>query len=412
MILGAILNKIKQPIRKIAMTVAVLAAMAGIANAYTISGKVRNLNGLTTGPTIENAIVDIDNGAFTTNTNSSGDYSISGVPSGTYNIVVKKSGFRSINEQNYSLNADTTFNACIPESLITTEMGTGVLDMNHMLEMWSEGGPDYGEPLRWRNFPILTFLSNANAEDTTAFHRDLSAGTGNWQDSDTSSVEKRQGYAMYVLTSDSIAAADHGYIIRFGETVNSTNPVENSADLGYIKYARTKINGHNPGAITLPHEGAGFALGKIYVYSFISNMNMAASEWQPEDNILTAVQRWHELAKQRGEQNAHLIYYSNASGVAGNPPEMINSPFHGMGLSNYPNPAREYTNIRFNLSNNEKASLCLYNISGQRVYQCSFFGMAGLNRRAINVKSLPSGVYMISVEAGRQRAFEKITIVN
>jgi hypothetical protein len=100
------------------------------------------------------------------------------------------------------------------------------------------------------------------------------------------------------------------------------------------------------------------------------------------------------------------------NGVEGQPATSVN-PFKTFGIvSTYPNPANEFTNISFNLPAIEKARFCLYNIAGQRVYECNFSGTVGQNARSINLNSLSAGVYMMSVEVGRQRAFTKITVVN
>lgn len=331
-------------------------------------------------------------GALTDSTTSyiNGDYSIS-VPDGIYQVLVGKQGFRTFKADSDTLSGSVRRNAAMVDTIVTAE---------NFLRLWgrysfqgTKINPfvfDVADPLSPQ---IKLELSGYTAQDSTqiALNKDY-----------FNNAFEREYLKFAPVNDDGITM--HKSASNYSTLATNSQGIILSSDV----YADT----------TLLHDihEDGHAIGLYHDNSREGFMNSAATyPINTLDKKIVNTGYDYMDAFKDGRTDFYFAMLSDTSivsGVEGNSPEQAKFPIKAMNLSNYPNPTREYTNIRFNLSRNEKANLCLYNISGQRIYQYSFSGMAGPNSRAINVKSLPSGVYMISVEAGQQRTFEKITIVN
>ncbi|MDK2978359.1 MAG: hypothetical protein PWP52_1073 [Bacteroidales bacterium] len=74
---------------------------------YHISGTITAAG---TGSAIDSAEISIDNGIYTTNTNSEGDYSIDNVPEGSHLLSVVKEGYTTANVEINITEQDTVFN--------------------------------------------------------------------------------------------------------------------------------------------------------------------------------------------------------------------------------------------------------------------------------------------------------------
>ena len=65
----------------------------------------------------------------------------------------------------------------------------------------------------------------------------------------------------------------------------------------------------------------------------------------------------------------------------------------------YPNPVQDVLNIEVNASMTSEMSIAVYNITGQKVMETSANVNAGINTPSINVSSLNSGIYFVTVKA-------------
>lgn len=65
----------------------------------------------------------------------------------------------------------------------------------------------------------------------------------------------------------------------------------------------------------------------------------------------------------------------------------------------YPNPAQDVLNLEVNASQASEMSIAIYNIAGQKVIETSANLHTGINAPSVNVSSLNSGIYFVTVKA-------------
>ncbi len=61
----------------------------------------------------------------------------------------------------------------------------------------------------------------------------------------------------------------------------------------------------------------------------------------------------------------------------------------------FPNPAVDAAVLQWESASSENVNIELYNVSGQKVQQCFYSGVAGKNRFEINVSELSNGIYQV-----------------
>lgn len=94
-------------------------------------------------------------------------------------------------------------------------------------------------------------------------------------------------------------------------------------------------------------------------------------------------------------------------------PEIATSPLPSTyNLMNYPNPFNPSTTIRFELPNNSKVKLTVYNIRGQQVAtlvdrKC----MAGIHNVQWEATDMPSGIYLYKLDVGKKTLTKKVTLL-
>ena len=79
-------------------------------------------------------------------------------------------------------------------------------------------------------------------------------------------------------------------------------------------------------------------------------------------------------------------------------------------LSLYPNPAHDQVDVIFNTDNNKTTSLRLLNILGQVKSEQSFVPEVGQNTIKVNLRKLPSGVYMMSLDQDGHTYSQRLVI--
>jgi hypothetical protein len=84
------------------------------------------------------------------------------------------------------------------------------------------------------------------------------------------------------------------------------------------------------------------------------------------------------------------------------------APFN---LSLIPNPAFPVVHIRFSLGGDSETLISVCDLSGRVVHTRKFSASEGENTYLIDLSSLSGGVYLVQVQAGGQRAVEKLIVL-
>lgn len=109
--------------------------------------------------------------------------------------------------------------------------------------------------------------------------------------------------------------------------------------------------------------------------------------------------------------------YTASNIVIGNGLSVSDNPQNNYQLQqNMPNPFKDYTEIVFNLPNNERVTFNIYNTLGELVNQISGEFSSGINKISINAKDksnndLSNGTYYLQMRAGNYTAFRKMLIL-
>jgi hypothetical protein len=79
----------------------------------------------------------------------------------------------------------------------------------------------------------------------------------------------------------------------------------------------------------------------------------------------------------------------------------------------YPNPARQRVTARFTLPRSaaQDATLQLYDVLGRSVRSIDVSEHAGRHKQPLDVSGLPSGVYVLRLEAGGTAEARRLTVV-
>ena len=96
----------------------------------------------------------------------------------------------------------------------------------------------------------------------------------------------------------------------------------------------------------------------------------------------------------------------------------VNDPFQSFELSStlhcrsYPNPFNPSTTIEFELVSPQYLNASVYNIAGDKVQNLfDDFIAAGIHKFHFDGAGLGSGLYIVAIETGRGRQFEKLLLV-
>jgi hypothetical protein len=73
-----------------------------------------------------------------------------------------------------------------------------------------------------------------------------------------------------------------------------------------------------------------------------------------------------------------------------------------LGISLYPNPSKNASNLHLNLDNPGVVRISITNVLGKQVSQIEFNGLKGLNQKNIDLSGMPAGSYMIKVRANNK----------
>ncbi len=82
------------------------------------------------------------------------------------------------------------------------------------------------------------------------------------------------------------------------------------------------------------------------------------------------------------------------------------------GVSVYPNPAREFVNIRYNIVNESNVTLEMYDMTGKQVgYQNEGNTYEGEYTTEFPVNTLESGMYLLIINTGNSQIANKVRVV-
>lgn len=108
-----------------------------------------------------------------------------------------------------------------------------------------------------------------------------------------------------------------------------------------------------------------------------------------------------------GTKNNGIIYYRLRS--VDKDGSFVNSDIKNLRLTNkelamslYPNPARTFTNLTYELAEAAKVTILISDAAGKIVNTLQINGVKGINQKQINVANYPAGMYNFKIQAGTQ----------
>ncbi|HTL82492.1 MAG TPA: T9SS type A sorting domain-containing protein [Bacteroidia bacterium] len=97
-----------------------------------------------------------------------------------------------------------------------------------------------------------------------------------------------------------------------------------------------------------------------------------------------------------------------------NPPCVLSVEDHqlgdGLAMDNYPNPAGTTSHVVYNLPDNGKVQIALYDVVGQRIQAMEAEQFKGENTWTVDVSNLTDGVYFYELTFGTQKIVQKVVI--
>jgi len=393
-----------------------LATLTNTALGDTISGKVEQVPSLTAPKKAKITFTSTSSGTpYSTSIDSLTGLFSTDVPAGNYERKLQADKCFEVIDT-IVVNNDTTMNdlQAIENLGITSTYFTNVLDEVKTLTFTRDSDPNKIME-RWKNTdqPINVFARNYDAADTLSMPSNLRAC---FDSAISDIVTKSDSIVQFNETSSYNSI---GVNFEYRKNAQMTIPgvdgftaVEESYPDGSPKKVRIEINRETvtpiSGEFVFRREDMRLlvTVASSPDPSFIQGSSSTATELHHDEGlILQIMYKLNNLTNMFKHKN--VVY----NGVAGNPPEQAVYPFKAMNLSNYPNPATSYTNIKFNLPTNERAKVSLYNITGQKLDEKVIDGKEGSNNKTIDVKNMVAGVYMISVETGGNKALAKLIVV-
>ncbi len=109
-------------------------------------------------------------------------------------------------------------------------------------------------------------------------------------------------------------------------------------------------------------------------------------------------------------QNNNIIYIKILKTDVGTTSNNISEYNTINSVSIYPNPASDFVTVLISSPVNAKASVSIMNILGQVVASQNVDVKMGATYTTLNVENLPSGIYILNVEAGKYRNSQKLIV--
>lgn len=333
------LKKLYSNIKGFVLGTAILASTALNAQNYTISGTVRNLE-RNTGSPIENVLVDVDSSSYIAETDANGNYVLNNIPAGNHNIRVSSPGHVGVFKKNYILDKDTLLNVCLADTMQESPSGYMKFNLNEFREIVVPGDPgsntktglhkvnsEFPNSSTWNNVAtgnlIPIRLVDATSYDSAQFKKFIGNCNGNWESSDTNSVEHKEGRNIYLLSNNPNigTSGTRGIAVIFDPaggnyTDGMAYEPENNA---YICEAVVHLN--SGAGSRLQKEIRGRSELKNDVWARPSYMNTNPVIMTSLDHMLNMLFNNHWRALELGEQQGTIL-------------DMENSPDYDVGALN------------------------------------------------------------------------------
>jgi len=243
------------------------------------------------------------------------------------------------------------------------------------------------------------------------------------------------------------------YTLELSTDENFTDPVIYVLDSNTLSVNILKFNTPYFWRVKASHVNDVSIFSEVYTFTTVANVELVA----PDDGDLITDTRptleWEPLAKVDGYQiivsnNADLsdpTYYTISNGNTDNYPLTEQETgkdyywsvraFNGTDTSNwaepnrfyisgtginelsvinninlYPNPAKTYLNVSFNVKQSTELSWIITDVLGQNIAENAFQVQTGLFSRDIDVADLNKGIYFLEITQGSQKKVMKFVI--
>jgi len=156
------------------------------------------------------------------------------------------------------------------------------------------------------------------------------------------------------------------------------------------------------------------ANGKIYINSGNSVIDMHYIEYPDSSGLLCSVQQ-HAIhlpcyyARGNVYHPNYLLGCDTTSGCSCLATGLSLNQFDDHHLSISPNPASDYLNVTYLLTQNTSGILDIYNINGLKVYTQKL--PAWSSKKSIDVTDLANGIYTLSITSEKSKGFKKFAVI-
>ncbi|MEA5110484.1 hypothetical protein SDC9_15409 [bioreactor metagenome] len=319
------LSKFKSFLKKNIKTALVAGAvtLGTIVNAqnYDINFNVRKLQH-GQGPYVSGVKIDIDNGSYMGFTNANGVVNIPDVPSGNHTIRVSKEGYLQYTQNDYQLNSNSTFDACILPKTQIGPWGTNEFDVNKYKATFiiSTGGY-FGnrDPPQWAQIaPIenrinVIYRPNGNPHADSLLIQEA-----------VSDLESMTGYDLITI---GVYPEESSYTININDNTNFS-AIGTDVD-GTIVYGFSQITQTTQKKRVIHEIVKQFDMWPLSTYIYPSVMDpdvFTMTDLQPWDANHIAVTFDQHYAKLRNEQDLFISNMEERTIPVTPNPTVITSP--------------------------------------------------------------------------------------
>lgn len=407
-------SKLKNSFRKITLTAAMLAALAGNAFASTAIIKTYDANG----NILPNVEVVATDGSGSTKLNTDGTGTAVFNKTGNTEFRIAKDNYLGA-KQLFNVASDTTFhfplickeyirNGTDTTGIDTVETRADELQSVHHIDNIQLNPILMNVEANWPNFNIPVMISSNFSDADSIKIRDWLTWRNNYS-----------GKTLFNFAAfDTTASSTEQGIYMYPGTSNSTG-IRLTGDSKYILQAGCKLIAPNPGSTSILKEASFRALtypsGNAIIYT-PTNYGAGISITTPKDEAYMMLAYMLQHLKEINKNNLDMCSFADSlppMGVAGNPPEMTRFPFKAMNLTNYPNPTSESVTFSYHLpvERYNKEVFRIYNITGQVVRETFISTHANANAVTIDVKRFTPGVYFATVSCGNLMGTSRFLVV-
>jgi len=298
------LNKFKSFVKKGIKTALVAGAvtLGTIVNAqdHDVTFNVRKLQH-GQGPYVSGVKIDIDNGSYMGFTNANGVVNIPDVPSGNHTIRVSKEGYIQFTQNDYQLNSNQTFDACILPKTQIGPWGTNEFDINKYFATFNMStiGSGNNDPAKWAQIaPIedrinVIYHPNGNPHADSLLIQEA-----------VSDLESMTGYDLINI---GVYPEESSYTININDVTNFSTL---GTDInGTIVYGFSQITQTTQKKLVIHEIVKQFDMYPLSTYIYPSVMDPAIqtmTDLQPWDANHIAVTFDQHYAKLRNEQDLFI----------------------------------------------------------------------------------------------------------